>query len=50
MEVTCYTNLHKIKLPLLHGIEKKRGKILKNLQENIKFFLTVWDLTQEITK
>lgn len=49
MEVTYYTNLHKIKVPLLHGIEKRKGKRLKSLQ-NTKFFFAIWDFTQEISK
>jgi len=37
------------KLPLLHGIEKRRERP-QEPQENIKFFCARWDLAQEISK
>lgn len=44
------TILTYIKETFLCYMELRRGKRLKNLQENIKFSCAGWDLTQEITK
>lgn len=31
-------------------MELRKGKRLKSLQENTKFFFAIWDFTQEISK